>query len=60
MALLLGVEIPERSSHTHIVPAQGARCNQRQTYVKLPFTRSKMIQAPCLPCASEMDEVFED
>ena len=58
-ALLLGVDIPERSGHTHIVPAQNARCNERQTYVVVPFSRAKIIQAPCLACDSEMDEVFE-
>ena len=59
-ALLLGVDIPGRPGHTHIVPAQGARCSERQTYVKVPFTREKIVQAPCLPCESEMDETFEE
>lgn len=58
-ALLLGVDIPGRSGHTHIVPAQNARCNERQTYVAVPFSREKIIQAPCLACECEMDEVFE-
>ena len=58
-ALLLGVDISGRSGHTHIVPAQGARCNERQIYVEVPFTRDKIVQAPCLPCECEMDETLE-
>lgn len=58
-ALLLGVDILGRSGHTHIVPAQGARCNERQIYVEVPFTRDKIVQAPCLPCECEMDETLE-
>ena len=59
-ALLLGVDIPGRSGHTHIVPALGARCNERQIYVEVPFTRDKIVQAPCLPCEREMDETLEE
>ena len=58
-ALLLGVDIPERSGHTHIVPASGARLNERQTYVQVAFSRDKIIQAPCLSCGCEMDEETE-
>ena len=58
-ALLLGVDIPERSGSTHIVPARGARFNERQTYVQVPFTRDRIVQAPCLACSCEMDETFE-
>ena len=58
-ALLLGVDIPDRSGHTHIVPAQGARFNERQTFVQVTFTKDKIIQAPCLTCGCEMDETFE-
>src|SRR6187431_206775 len=59
-ALLLGVDIPGKSGHTHIVPALGARCNERQIYVEVPFTRDKIVQAPCLPCDYEMDDIFEE
>jgi hypothetical protein len=59
-ALLLGVDIPGRSGHTHIVPALGARCNERQIYVEVPFTRDKIVQAPCLPCECEVDETLEE
>jgi len=59
-ALLLGVDIPEKSGHTHIVPALGARCNERQSYVEVPFTRDKIAQAPHLPCECEMDETLEE
>jgi hypothetical protein len=58
-ALLLGVDIPERSGGTHIVPARGARFNERQTYVQVLFTRDSIVQAPCLECSCEMDETFE-
>jgi hypothetical protein len=58
-ALLLGVDIPERSGHTHLVPAQGARLNERQAYVRVSFTWEKIINAPCLDCGCEMDETFE-
>jgi hypothetical protein len=58
-ALLLGVDIPGRSGHTHVVPAQGARLNERQTYVQVSFASEKLIQAPCLDCECELDEAFE-
>jgi len=59
-ALLLGVDIPGRTGHTHIVPALGARCNERQSYVEVPYTREKIVQAPCLPCDCEVDEALEE
>lgn len=58
-ALLLGVDIPGKSGQTHIVPALGARCNERQIYVEVPFTQEKIVQAPCLPCECEIDEALE-
>lgn len=58
-ALLLGVDIPERSGHTHIVPAQGARFNERQTYVQVGFTLDQIAKAPCLECSCEVDDAFE-
>lgn len=58
-SILLGVEIPDRSGHTHIVPARGARFDERQSCVQLTFSRDKMVQAPCLACGCEMDGKFE-
>jgi hypothetical protein len=58
-ALLLGVEVRARPGHTHIVPAQGARFNERQTYVVVAFTKKTILEAPCLDCSSEIDEALE-
>ncbi|MEY2408880.1 MAG: hypothetical protein QOF48_1550 [Verrucomicrobiota bacterium] len=58
-ALLLGVDIPERSGHTHLVPAKGASFNERQTYVRVPFTRDQIMHAPSLACECEVDDDFE-
>ena len=58
-ALLLGVDLPGQSGHTHIVPAQGARFNERQSYVQVLFPKEKIAAAPSLECGCEMDDAFE-
>lgn len=58
-ALLLGVDVPDRSGQTHLVPARGARFNERQGYVQVPFLREKIVEAPCLECGCEMDEAIQ-
>jgi hypothetical protein len=58
--LLLGVDIPGKSGHTHIVPAFGARCNHRKIYVEVAFTREKIIQAPSVTCEADIDGVLEE
>jgi hypothetical protein len=58
-ALLLGVDIPERSGHTHLVPAQGAKFSERYCDIQVPFSRKQIEAAPCLPCVAEVDDELE-
>lgn len=58
-ALLLGVDVPDRSGRTHLVPARGARFNERQGYVQVPLLREKIVKAPCLECGCEIDDAIQ-
>ena len=57
--ILLGINLPEFSRQTHLVPAKGARLNESQSYVRLAYPKEKIKNAPCLDCECELDGNFE-
>ncbi len=57
--IFLGVDLDDTSKRTHVIPAAGTRLNERQSYLKIAFTRKVVQQAPCLDCGSELNADIE-
>ena len=58
--VLLGINVGETAHHTHLMPAKGARLDEDQAYVMVPFKKEKVRLAPCLECGMELDDTFEN
>jgi hypothetical protein len=57
--VLLGVDVNGNSGATHLLPAKGARLDERKTYVVVHFSKAKVEKAPCLECACDLDPKIE-
>ncbi|MEO6182236.1 MAG: hypothetical protein ABIP71_03870 [Verrucomicrobiota bacterium] len=57
--VLLGIDVIGIANATHLMPAKGARLDDRKSYIVVPFSKEQVAPAPCLECGCELDPAKE-